>query len=264
VSVGQALAEARAQRGLSVEDVSASTRIRAGLIRDIESDHFESCGGDVYARGHIRSISHSLGIDAAPLIEEFAATHGNVEAPVLAPTPAETDRVALAHTERRRPNWAAAMVVALLVVIGVAAYGALSGGGGKQNAHNAATSRQSLPAGQHSTPPVTTTKHKQVHPPSSSVAQSSDPTKAVLQVRATNATTWLQITNASTGALLFRGNLEPGQHKRYVEPFPLSFIIGNAPAVDMVVNGKDIGSPKSSGNVARGKIAVGSRQVQPA
>jgi cytoskeleton protein RodZ len=51
--VGAVLAEARTARGLSVEDVAASTRIRATLVRAIENDDFSRSGGAVYARGHI-------------------------------------------------------------------------------------------------------------------------------------------------------------------------------------------------------------------
>lgn len=264
MSVGQTLAEARAQRGLSVEDVSAATRIRGGLIRAIENDDFGPCGGDVYARGHIRSISRTLGIDAAPLIAEFDAAH-TVESPVIAPatTPPETDRQALAHSERRSPNWAAAMVVALLVVIAIAAYSAF-GTGGKHPTTNAGNSNPAVTSGgQHnSAPPVKQSEQPQAQ--KSVQANLADPTKAILQIRATTATSWLEVSDATTGATLFEGNLLPGQHKRFIKPYALSFVIGNAPAVDVVVNGKDIGAPQSSGNVARGKIQVGSRQIQQA
>ena len=47
--LGAALAAAREQRGLSVEDVAAATRIRATIIRAIEADDFAACGGAVYA-----------------------------------------------------------------------------------------------------------------------------------------------------------------------------------------------------------------------
>jgi cytoskeletal protein RodZ len=77
VSVGESLARARQERGLSVEDVTAATRIRGGLIRSIENDEFAACGGAVYARGHIRNISRVLSIDPAPLVEEFDRTHSD-------------------------------------------------------------------------------------------------------------------------------------------------------------------------------------------
>ena len=69
--LGAALAAARRERGLSVEDVSAATRIRPAIVRAIEADDFDACGGAAYARGHLRSIAQLVGADPRPLVEEF-------------------------------------------------------------------------------------------------------------------------------------------------------------------------------------------------
>jgi cytoskeletal protein RodZ len=75
VSIGGTLAEARRQAGLTVADVSARTRVRQTLIRAIERDEFAPCGGDFYARGHIRAIARTVGVDSRPLISEYDAAH---------------------------------------------------------------------------------------------------------------------------------------------------------------------------------------------
>src|SRR5713226_4185399 len=73
VSIGEALAAARHQAGLTVAQVSQRTRIRQTIIRGIESDDYSLCGGDFYARGHIRGIAKAVGTDPAPLIREYDA-----------------------------------------------------------------------------------------------------------------------------------------------------------------------------------------------
>ena len=73
--IGQALAQARRRAGLTVTQVSQRTRIRETIIRGIERDDYSACGGDFYARGHIRAIAKAAGIDPAPLIAEFDRTH---------------------------------------------------------------------------------------------------------------------------------------------------------------------------------------------
>jgi cytoskeletal protein RodZ len=83
VSIGATLAEARHQAGLTVADVSARTFIREGLIRSIEEDEFAPCGGDVYARGHIRAIASVVGADPAVLISEYDAAHVDSGPPTL-------------------------------------------------------------------------------------------------------------------------------------------------------------------------------------
>ena len=57
MSIGDTLAEARHQAGLTTMQVSQQTRIRESIVRAIEQGDFSPCGGDFYARGHIRSIA---------------------------------------------------------------------------------------------------------------------------------------------------------------------------------------------------------------
>ena len=73
MSPGQALAAARHEAGLTVAEVSQKTRIREAIIRSIERDDYSACGGDFYARGHIRAMARAAGADPAPLIREYDA-----------------------------------------------------------------------------------------------------------------------------------------------------------------------------------------------
>jgi transcriptional regulator with XRE-family HTH domain len=75
VSIGATLAGARQEAGLTVADVSARTYIRQSLIQAIEHDDFGGCGGDVYARGHIRAIATVVGADADALISDYDMAH---------------------------------------------------------------------------------------------------------------------------------------------------------------------------------------------
>jgi len=71
VTVGETLTEARYQAGLSVEELSERTRIRGTVIRSIEQDDYQACGGDLFVRGYVRAIAGAVGIDAQPLIREY-------------------------------------------------------------------------------------------------------------------------------------------------------------------------------------------------
>ena len=66
--------------GLSINEVSRQTRIREAVIWGIELDNYALCGGDFYARGHIRAIAQVVGIDSVPLIQEFDARRQEQEA----------------------------------------------------------------------------------------------------------------------------------------------------------------------------------------
>jgi hypothetical protein len=73
VGIGGALVEARSEAGLTIAQVSERTRIRETIIRGIEHDDYSACGGDYYARGHIRAIARVVGADPVPLIAAYDA-----------------------------------------------------------------------------------------------------------------------------------------------------------------------------------------------
>jgi integrase len=68
VSIGEGLAQARRQAGLTVTQVSERTCIRETIILGIAHDDYSACGGDFYTRGHIRAIAKAVGTDPMPLI----------------------------------------------------------------------------------------------------------------------------------------------------------------------------------------------------
>src|SRR5215210_480688 len=83
--VGARLAEARSEKGLSVEDLSSRTYIRPAVIRGIENDDFSACGGPFYARGHIRTLARTVGIEESSLLAQFDRQHGSSPGSRLAP-----------------------------------------------------------------------------------------------------------------------------------------------------------------------------------
>jgi cytoskeletal protein RodZ len=260
VTVGETLSHARRERGLSVDDVAADTRIRATLIRAIESDDFGLCGGEVYARGHVRSIAKVVGVDSVPLIAEFDAERGvprvdDVVAAVAAPP---TDRAIVARSERRGPNWTMAMAATLVIVCAIAGVALLlnrPGGTHNTNAGRTNTASTNTSTGQthsHQQPPA-------VHPP-----PAIEPVdRATMVVKTLHGETWLSVTTRS-GKQLYYGLLANGQQKSFTNRHALTFVIGNAPAVDVVVNGHDIGSPHATNFVAHGTVAPGASTVQQA
>ncbi|HEX9358304.1 MAG TPA: helix-turn-helix transcriptional regulator [Streptosporangiaceae bacterium] len=119
MSIGESLARARQDAGLSVTQISQQTRIRETVIRGIEHDDFTACGGDFYARGHIRSVAAMVGADAVPLIQEYDAAHGGTRQVSAAETPGPGAPLRLPR--RRWVNWSAAvgLVIAAVVICGV-------------------------------------------------------------------------------------------------------------------------------------------------
>ena len=118
--IGPELAAARTRVGLSVDELADRTRIRPHVIESIEVDDFAACGGDFYARGHIRTLARVLGKDPVPLLEQFEERYAS--APVNARTVFEAElSTGMVGSMRRTsggPNWALLVgaVIALVMV----------------------------------------------------------------------------------------------------------------------------------------------------
>ena len=70
------LAQARVAAGMSIEDLAYKSKLRATIIAAIESDDFSLCGGEVYARGQVRSLSVIVGLDPNEVMHAYDARSG--------------------------------------------------------------------------------------------------------------------------------------------------------------------------------------------
>ena len=117
--IGPELAAARVRVGLSVDELAERTRIRPHVIESIEVDDFAPCGGDFYARGHLRTLARVLGKDVTPLLAQFDERYAT--APINARRVFEAE-LATGMTGSMRstvggPNWALLVGVVLALVM---------------------------------------------------------------------------------------------------------------------------------------------------
>jgi len=218
VSVGDALAQARSQAGLTIAQVSQRTCIRETIVRGIEHDDFSGCGGDFYARGHIRSIARVVGLDADELLREYDRTHGAPDAITAAEVFEPSTPIKL--RERRSPNWSVLMIVVLALVLGYGVYRLVDHGSGSRP----------LAASHHST-----------HP-----RQSSSSRRLVIRLTAI-ATCWVEFSKPGGGRTLFQTYVQSGHTKVWRFKHAVTMQIGNPGQILLTVNGKDLGHPGSVG-----------------
>jgi hypothetical protein len=133
-----------------VAQVSQQTRIREAVIAGIEGDDYSACGGDFYARGHIRAIAAAVGVDPEPLIVAYDAARlgpraltDEVTEPLAAvpvprhPWPVPVGPAGMGQGRapagpgapargrqrlRRGPAWAVALAVTVVAGLGLAGY----------------------------------------------------------------------------------------------------------------------------------------------
>jgi len=253
-SVGRALQQARIAAGLSVGDVSTATRVRIAIVHAIEADDFAPCGGDVYARGHIRTLAKAVHLDPAPLIAQYDAEHGGRPAPTPAAPLFEAERI---RPERRGPNWTAAMVAAIVVVIGFVGFTMVKGGdeGGTTDVAGGGEPSES--------PSATPKSKKPVAPepePSDSAIAAAPQDKVTVKVSAADGRSWISAKDHN-GRLLFDGLLKQGESKTFQDSSKVNLVLGDAGAIDLYVNGKKIEDDWQPGAVERLTYTKGDPQA---
>ena len=117
--VGPELVAARTRLGLTVDQLAERTRIRPHVIESIEVDDFAPCGGDFYARGHLRTLARVLGIDVTPLLTAYDDQYA--DAPI---NPRRVFEAELAtgssggiRGTRGGPNWSVLIAAVMALVL---------------------------------------------------------------------------------------------------------------------------------------------------
>ena len=228
MSLGALIAKSRTDARLSIDDLAKITNIPPSLLRDMENDNFGKCGGETYARGHLRNIAAKVGIDERIFLDLF-------ETEVTAPAKPirellNENNVTMPYQEPKRISWkilAAGSAAVLILFAGVQIF-FLDSENAKEPEILATT---------------TTT-------PSSSASESAAPSAAAspviaggieVELIASRGTSWLYATNEN-GEVLFSGQVREGASKTFNAAKQVNLRVGNAGGVDILVNGKDVGS----------------------
>jgi cytoskeleton protein RodZ len=92
-SVGEVLKSARLEKGLTLEQVSAQTRIRVYYLDALEKDQKDLLPSEVQGRGFLRLYAGFLGINGGSLIAEWSESKDeeNLSAPEIASPPAQNE-----------------------------------------------------------------------------------------------------------------------------------------------------------------------------
>ncbi len=117
--IGPDLAAARTRLGLTVDLLADRTRIRPHVIESIEVDDFTPCGGDFYARGHLRTLARVLGVDVVPLLATYDERYA--DAPINPRRVFEAELATGAHGPIRGTrgglNWSVLVAAVMAVVL---------------------------------------------------------------------------------------------------------------------------------------------------
>ena len=233
MSLGSMISKARKDAGLSIDELSAATNIRGPLIREMEANNFSQCGGDTYARGHIRNIATKLNLDPQVFITAFEDEQMHVDRS-MQDLLVETS-VMREPSQTRKVSWKVLVTisVASLFVAGLAQIIVSN------------NSTPDIPALiEETTAPTQSPEATPEATPVEEVVPDDAPTISTGQgvevvISATRAKSWLFVSDA-TGRTLFSGQIAAGGTKTFTSDQQLNLKVGNAGGVDLSVNGKKI------------------------
>ena len=69
--LGEFIARIRQERGMSVEDLSAATKVAVSYIKSIEASDWKSFPVAAYVRGYLRSVSNKLNLNAQQVLDAY-------------------------------------------------------------------------------------------------------------------------------------------------------------------------------------------------
>ncbi|GAA1016884.1 membrane protein [Acrocarpospora pleiomorpha] len=236
MSIGAILAEARQQSGLSVAELSERTRIREAVINAVERDDYSVCGGDFYARGHLRSMAKELNLDPEAIVREYNDSYGGLQVPVRASEMFKGDTPIKLY-ERRTPNWTMAMAIAL----GIAMVFGLVRIMGSQSSQTQTAAKAGAAI------PKAPAKPAPALPLTRPVTAVAD--LVTVKISATSAA-WVNVRDVK-GKILYQGMMASGDSETFKARKKIKMTFGDAGAMRVVVNGKDLGAPGRSGQTVR-------------
>jgi len=74
---GESLKREREMRGVTLEEISAATRIATRFLQAIENEEWDQLPGGVFNRGFVRAVARYLGLDEENFVAEYALAVGD-------------------------------------------------------------------------------------------------------------------------------------------------------------------------------------------
>jgi cytoskeletal protein RodZ len=230
---GDRLKREREMRGVSLDEISAATRISTRFLTALENEEWQHLPGGVFNRGFIRAVARFLGLDEEDMVAEYAnSTSGLSQAAAGAQA---------TGAPRKILPWVAAIVVLALAAggwLGFRRYGGTALAW--WNARRPTAEQQSVT---NAAPAATSATA------SGTASTTAIPATLELKVEAGKAT---HLTVLADGKTIFDDQLAAGESKRFEATDQFTISAQESSAVLVELNGQTIpplGPPDQPGTV---------------
>ena len=270
--VGDTLRREREKQHLTIKDVEQGTSIRALYIEAIENGNYDALPGDVYTKGFIRNYANFLHIDADACVQEYSMgvlpppemdfTNADPEPPVANRSPRPQTQHRSVAVNKSGGSGIGFAALALVVLIGGAYF--VFGFGDDKTAAKSNEHRQpsyaALDAEKSTADDVTVNQGEPARfsartdatgtaalGGTSAPAATAAPLDKVEIVATFTGQCWTKVV--ADGQIVYEGTAEAGNKLTWEGKNTVAITVGNAGAIELTHNGKNIGKAGSMGQV---------------
>ena len=228
MTLGRTIRDAREAAHVSIESLSDSTSIRIGLLSEMEANNFKHCGGDIYARGHLRNIAVLIGLDPQILIDLYNDQHA-AESQRIQDSLADNN-VLQVPREKKSLSWKVPAVASIAILLVIAVVQIVIS--------NQSSSPVAAPTISASTSPSVTATPSATPTASVVAAPSTAATHGPvsLVVSAPRGNSYIDII--VDGKDVEKGSIFQGETKSYKGSTAISVYFSNPAGLDVTFNGK--------------------------
>jgi cytoskeletal protein RodZ len=232
MSTGSQLRDMREAAGLSKDELASMISIRVGLISQMESNNFSQCGGDTYARGHLKNIAIRLGLEPDFFVEmynsEHSLEHRGIHEQLV------DNNVATIPREPRKVSWKFPALISVIVLV-VAGSVQIVVSNQSSTPASTAMATPSPAVSVSATPEANVTPEATVSP-EATPAPSSDTGTVSLVLAATRGNSFINVVVDGKSAI--KGSIFQGETKSYSAQSSISIYLSNPAGIDVTHNGK--------------------------
>ena len=245
---GERLRRERELREVSLNEITAGTRIGPRFLEALENEQWEKLPGGVFNRGFVRAIAHFLGLDEENLLAEYDLARG--EQKIQAPAPYE-------NRLPSPPVWLPILAgLAVLAVLSGLIYAGLFGWhrypAHRASSHSSGT-QNSVPAAPQSSAPSSGSSAGAADSSFSSTTSAAPSTTRASSLTlsvSTSAATRVRIL--ADNIVLFDGEMNVGEHHQFVANDQFEVTAADSSTVLLELNGRampPLGMPGASGTI---------------
>jgi len=222
MNLGEVLISARTAARISLDDLAAMTSIRHGLLAEMEANNFAHCGGDIYAKGHLRNIAPHIGLDPQKLIDLYNEEHSS-ESRSINELLVESNVSRVPH-EKKNISWKVPAAFSIMVVIVLAVIQIVV-----TNVNSDTPSKPSVSVSPAASPAPST---------SATPSTSTSPSAGGVEMSITAARGNSLIDIVVDGEHVDKGSIFQGETKTFSATTSISIYFSNPAGLDVTVNGE--------------------------